>query len=266
MSPMEERSEQGAAVLLQWAFTPADFFGDPLTIRHGECTHAITSGRVEARVPGNLDDPETAALVQQLKEALPGRFLAAQLVAQRPYELSEAGVTELRSDGTQTIHIEPRTGAVVIKGYAPHVVITDAEGTVKYDSKAESTERMKSLVELLGKHFTADAVLASMMRSFGAAMRDPGNELVHLYEILEAVKGRGLISRDEEQSLGVSARALRRFGPLCNDEPVRQGRHRGAYAGSELRDATESELQEARGTASALIEGYAGRLEDASFK
>lgn len=261
---MEERGEHGLGVLVQWAFTPGDFFEDAVTIRHGGCAYVITSGRVEARIPGNLDEPATAALVQQLEEALHGYFLAAQLVRQRRYELSRDAVIELRPDGTRNVHIEVGEAVMVIEGHAPRVVIKGLNETVKYDSEAESIGRTKSLAELMGKHFASDAVLASMMRSFDAAMRDPDNELVHLYEIRDAVKG--LISRDGAKSLGVAKDALSRFGTLCNAEPVRQGRHRGSHAGFELRDATECELQEARSTASALIEGYARQLEDGALK
>jgi hypothetical protein len=51
-----------------------------------------------------------------------------------------------------------------------------------------------------------------------------------------------------------------RFRDLCNDEPLNQGRHGGTASGP-LRDASQSELDEARGIASAMIEGYLSYLE-----
>ncbi len=51
-----------------------------------------------------------------------------------------------------------------------------------------------------------------------------------------------------------------RFGQLANNEPVRQGRHRGKSAGA-LRGATETELKEERSTARSLVQGYLEYLE-----
>ena len=50
------------------------------------------------------------------------------------------------------------------------------------------------------------------------------------------------------------------FGNLCDEEPLRQGRHRGKKY-SELRDATDDELSRARGIAQAMIEGYLRYLD-----
>ena len=50
---------------------------------------------------------------------------------------------------------------------------------------------------------------------------------------------------------------------LFNNEPLRQGRHRGK-SGSALRDATEAELTEARRIALAMIEAYLRHLDTAT--
>jgi hypothetical protein len=51
-----------------------------------------------------------------------------------------------------------------------------------------------------------------------------------------------------------------RLGQLCNDEPLRQGRHNGRHVAT-LRDATDAELVEARGIAQNMIEAYVAHLE-----
>ena len=56
-------------------------------------------------------------------------------------------------------------------------------------------------------------------------------------------------------ALGLSRRDWSRLGRLANDEPLRQGRHRGKKMG-QLRDATPDELKEAQAIAVAMIEGY----------
>jgi pimeloyl-ACP methyl ester carboxylesterase len=92
--------------------------------------------------------------------------------------------------------------------------------------------------------------------SFNALGKDPDNELVHLYEIRDALTER---LPDARTKLGITRSEWSRFGQLANDEPLRQGRHRGTNVGN-LRDATEGELQEARRIARKMIEAYLGLL------
>jgi hypothetical protein len=96
--------------------------------------------------------------------------------------------------------------------------------------------------------------------SYSAGVRDPVNELVHLYEIRDAlsVKFGGEIR--VRSALAITASQWSRFEQLSNSEPLRQGRHRGK-TGETLRDASESELIEARCIARAMIEAYLQYLE-----
>ena len=91
-------------------------------------------------------------------------------------------------------------------------------------------------------------------------MRDPDNELVHLYEIRDGLSKRFGDERAAKSALGIAPSAWSRIGQLCNDEALRQGRHRGKSVGG-LRDATDAELMEARGIARSMIESYLQYLE-----
>jgi hypothetical protein len=55
--------------------------------------------------------------------------------------------------------------------------------------------------------------------------------------------------------MGLNATDWSRLGRLANSEPLKQGRHRGKSAGG-LRDASESELVEARNIARSFVEAY----------
>lgn len=92
-----------------------------------------------------------------------------------------------------------------------------------------------------------------------ASVKDPDNELVHLYEIGDALAKK--FGDAVRAKLGITRAQWSRFGRLANNEPLRQGRHRGKNAGN-LRDATEGELQEARGIARTMIEAYLQFLEN----
>jgi hypothetical protein len=99
-----------------------------------------------------------------------------------------------------------------------------------------------------------------MLKSYDDAVNDPGNELVHLYEIRDSTAkhfGGESIARNV---LNISGSRWSKLGRLANDEPLKQGRHRGKNPGA-LRDATEEELREARKIARELVVAYLSYLE-----
>lgn len=87
------------------------------------------------------------------------------------------------------------------------------------------------------------------------AVVDPNNELVHLYEIRDALAKK--FGREGAccKVLHFSSSQWSRLGRLANSEPLNQGRHRGKSLGK-LRDTTEAELQEARNIARNFVEAY----------
>ena len=78
---------------------------------------------------------------------------------------------------------------------------------------------------------------------------------MHLYEVQEAVATKFGGVGAARIALGVSRASWSRLGQLANDEPLKQGRHRGKKVGN-LRDATEGELNEARSIARFVVESY----------
>jgi len=99
-----------------------------------------------------------------------------------------------------------------------------------------------------------------LLQSNDKAANDPENELVYLYEIRDALSTNFGDDRKARTVLSITKSQWSRFGNLCNNEPLRQGRHRGEALGM-LRDATAAELKEARDIAGAMIKAYLDYLE-----
>ena len=206
---------------------------------------------------------ETPPCVKDLHDAVNGRFLGVQLLTHKAYNLSRSTMTRLHPDGRRDISVEAEPGHVVVSGFAPDIRVIDKDGNVVHDSKRDRIEKKKSLAELVSTYLTADGLLTSMLESQSAAVRDPNNELVHIYEIREALSTKFGGERGARSALGISCSDWSRLGQLWNNEPLRQGRHRGK-SGSALRDATEAELTEARRIALAMIEAYLRHLDTAT--
>ena len=137
---------------------------------------------------------------------------------------------------------------------------TSADGRTIVDTKAARIAEKREFAEQVERLRPRSPVLAGMLASFGAAARDPQNELVHLYEVREALATELQGSHVAMRILEIPRDNWSRLGELCNEEPLRQGRHRGKM-GVALRDATHEELEEARSLARSMLRSYVQRLQ-----
>ncbi len=243
-----------AVVVWEWKFSPPDYFEEAPEISRQDYTMTIADGKVQAKIDSAIYEANPS-MRRALHDALNDRFLGVQLLTHHAYELSSSTMTRVHPDGHRDIFMEAEPGRFVISGKAVDFQVIDKDGNVISDSKHDRIEKKKSLAELVTTHRATDGLLASLLRSYDAAVRDPNNELVHLYEVREALSVKFGGENGARSALGITSSQWSRLGQLCNTEPLRQGRHRGKTGGA-LRDATEGELAEARGIVRAMIEAY----------
>jgi hypothetical protein len=250
-----------AVTVLEWAFSPRDYFAEVVEILAQDYTMTIRDGQAHAKIDSAIYQANPD-MRQRSHNALNSRFLAAQLLGHRPYELSRSTMILEHPEGRRDIFIELVEG-ISVRGTVGTVYLRhDKDGNVIANSKRDRIEEEKRLAELIAFYLPRDTLLASLFRSQTAAAHDPDDELVHLYEIRDALDKKFGGKPATLAALGFSSTKWSRFGSICNEKPLRQGRHRGR-TGEALRDATatEGELIEARGIAQAMIESYLQYLE-----
>lgn len=244
--------------LLEWTFTPSDYFEQVIEVIRDDYKLVVGAGIAEARVPAEVYDANPD-IVAEIHADLKARLLGVQLVSFLPFDLSDARRTRLHADGKKDIFVAPKGASMTITGFAPDVEIKTSSGDIRYSSRQEQTQQKRSIAELVAR-YKADATLERLLSSHDHAVREPQNELVYLYEILEGIETRFGGKKPAQQQLKVEEAIWKRLGQLCNNKLLRQGRHRGMSA-TNLRDATEGELQEARNIARKLLESYLHYLE-----
>jgi hypothetical protein len=247
-----------AVVVLEWKFSPPNYFEEAIEISRQDYTMTIASGLARATIDSALYDANPS-IRRELHDALNNRFLGVQLLTHRAYELCNSTMTRAHPDGRRDIFIEPEPARILLSGGVADIKVIDKDGKVISDTRRDRIEKKKSLAELVTTHRATDRLLASLLSSYDAAVRDPNNELVHLYEIRDALAAQFGGENAVRSALGITSSQWSRLGRLCNDEPLRQGRHRGKTGGA-LRDASEAELGEARGIARTMIEVYLQHL------
>ena len=247
-------------VVLEWKFFPPDYFEEVISIDRETYSLLIENGRIEARIDPTAYDQEHK-MWDKLHEALNDRFLGVQLLTHKQYELSKASTHRLHPDGRRDITIFPEPIVMTMTVGSPDIIVKDKDGNIISDTRRDRIEKNKELAKLAEKYRSKDQVVGSILTSYKAAVTYPDNELVYLYEIRDALSSRFAGEGAARSTLGISNSKWSRLGKLANDEPLRQGRHRGKKIG-ELRDATESELKEAREIARNMIEAYLEYLEN----
>ena len=240
-------------VLLEWSFTPKDYFEDEIRIEREDYEMVIKNGLVKARIKPEVYNQEHA-MRDSLHKSLNDRFLGVQLLTHKQYDLSKASMCRLHPNGRKDVTIFPESCVMTMTVGSVDLIVKDKDGNVVSDSRRDRVEKKKELADLAEKH-SSDAVAASLLESYKAAVNDPENELVHLYEIRDALSKLFKGETPARQALGLSSSEWSRIGKLANSEPLKQGRHRGKSAG-ELRDATEDELAEARNISRSFVEAY----------
>jgi hypothetical protein len=244
-------------VVLEWRFSPADAFEEPATLEVAGQTIKIDNGKAEARIVATAYD-SSLSLRQTLHAALNAHLNAIEILSHRACHLEKSLMTRVDASGRKHYLLTAEPGVYKLTGSPVDFVVTDAQGNTVSDTKAERIRQKK----LLGKQIESrlsDPVVASLVQSYHRAVRDPDNELVYLYEIRDTLAEHFGGDNAARSGLGISAQTWSRFGKLCNDEPLFQGRHRGRNIGT-LRDATDGELKDARHFAREMIRAYLLKL------
>jgi hypothetical protein len=234
---------------LEWSYTPVDFFEAPVDYSRPTYQAHIEAGRVIVTFAGNQSD----SVFPVTHKEVVAFFRGAQPFRNKRFDLSGYNVVRKGPDGSVVVNVSAHLTVHAQVGFAD-IVARDPAGKVTFDSKLERIKATEHAARLALKHAT-DPVAASVLKSYDAGINDSSNELTHLYEIRDALAKK--FGRDNKacSQLAINKTRWSRLGQLANDEPLRQGRHRGRKLGF-LRDATEAELNEARALAWEMIRKY----------
>ena len=247
-------------VILEWNYSPENYFEEDIHVDRDNYKILISAGKVEARINPEYYEKQNN-LRNILHERLNDRFLGVQLFSHKIYELSKASMHRLHPDGRKDITLFVESCVMTMSVGNVDLIVKDKEGNIVADSKRERIDKKKKLAELVEKYSPKDTLVEFLLGSYSTSVTDPENELVHLYEIRDALSKAFSGEALTRKALGLSKSKWSRLGQLANNEPIKQGRHRGQSLGA-LRDATNDELQEARKIASTFIEAYLEYLDD----
>ncbi len=174
--------------------------------------------------------------------------------------MSKPSRSEVRQDGGKNVFVDLDPIRLIASAHPVDLIISNSDGITVVDTKKERLDKQKWLSEALGRHRVTDITLQTIVKSNQMAIEDPENAFVHLYEVSDALKSRFDGEEKARGELDISKAKWDVIGKLANTKPLKQGRHRGNFAGV-LRSAKLSELEDARKAVKLLIEKYLNYLE-----
>lgn len=197
-----------------WQVTPRDY------LPHGH--RFKVDGHTFYVSDGGIESASTRYVSHQFIEQPLRRYLdAVQLAEYKNYKLRL-----LSRSGPKGLNVFAEPAVAYDTASVGRIRVTNNDGKLIFDSEEDNLRKNQERAELLFKH-RDDPYLQAMQRSYGTACADPKDELVHLYEIREAVKQLFGNERTAREALGISDRDWKDFGRICNHDPMPQGRHRG---------------------------------------
>ena len=162
-------------VVLEWTFSPTDYFEQTIEVRRDEYILRIENGKAEARVDPRAYDADTNYRLA-FHEALNDRFLAVQVLTHRPYNLPQPSMFRLYTDGRKDVTLFAEPGHFKITGGSVDFLVKDKDGNVLADTRTDRIEKKEHFANLAEKYRDTDRVLGGLLNSYAAAVKDPDNE------------------------------------------------------------------------------------------
>lgn len=246
-------------VHLEWKYSPKNYIEEPIQISSEGFELSISDGVALAKINPSFYEENT-----KIKETLTGlvesRLLAVQIMSHRDFILSKPSRSDLREDGSKNIFLEVDPIVIKMSIEPVDLVIRDKDGNIVSDSKRDRLKKQKWFAEVVDKHRNTDITLDHMLKSYQNAAKNPDNELVHLYEIRDALSSRFGKKKNAIKKLRITNKEWDIIGDIANSQPLKEGRHRGKSAGA-IRPADKNELEIDRKAVANLVEKYLIYLE-----
>jgi len=243
---------------IQWIYTPVSFFEEKIVWERANYIIEMTEGLIIAQMDAAFFDAKPE-ITELLRQELNFYFLGAQVFQRQPFQVSGGSFDRVWPDGRRESTLAVQSAEMIMTADSPDLSTTDEQGVI-HDTRRDRIEAKKELGELSARHCVTDPTARRILDSFDASIRYPGNELIYLYEVWEAVQTKFRGERKARRALGLSRIDRSMLTNLADREPINQGRHRGKFAGR-LRNATSAELDEARRIARDIIKLYLAYLD-----
>lgn len=242
-----------ARTVLEWTYEPKNFFEEKIALIHPHGSIEIAEGKARGEFDA-VHFNKGAVFCNSMHAFLQAAFLAQQTQVLQPYALTQPTLARVYPNGKRDTSVFLESAVMVLSIGTLDVIISDENGNITSDSKAERLKKQALFRAHVGQILPQDIALKRMLESLRNALEDRDNLLIHLYEIRETLNAEFSGEKAARIAVAVSSGDWSKFGRLANVEPLLEGRHRGKH--TTLRKASLDESTWALQFGQRLIEGY----------
>jgi hypothetical protein len=253
MSPVEY-------IELEWKYSPLNFLEEEMKLEYEGISLILNDGVGVAKITPEKFK-QNLTIQEELHNLVESRFHAVQIFNHKAFELTLPSRTDSKENGGKNYYLQFEPMVCKTTMGPVDIVMKDRDGNVKLDTKRDRIGKQSRYAELISQHIASDLTLSRLISSYNMSVKDPDNELVHLYEIRDALHARFGSQKSAKKSLNITKSQWDEISFIANKLPLKQGRHRGQMGG-ELREANSSELAKGRKSAVSLIEKYLEYIEE----
>ena len=139
-----------------------------------------------------------------LTRLIESRLYAVQIMTHEDFELSKPSRTDIREDGEKNYFLEVESCVMTMTMGTVDLVVKNKDGNIVSDTKKERLDKQNRFASLVDRHRHSDAMLDQMLKSYQKSVKDPDDELVHLYEIRGSLSERFKSKKNAIQKLGIT--------------------------------------------------------------
>lgn len=243
-------------VNISFTFSPKNLFKESITRNIGdfEVNFAQGAGTIQIKTGDVKAFLQNRTILDDLHKKLEVFFKTASIITKKEYQLSKFNVEKVLKDGRRVKELSTIIEAVLVTEDV-HIQITDQTGKIVGDSKASELDEISKYTELCLKIYDANPLVKHLIDFYMESINKTDRVLSALYDLYDALIKEFGDRKKINNNLGVSIKKQNRLRIITNDPLLKQGRHSGKNT-SQLRDATNKEINEARDIAKALLLNY----------
>jgi len=241
--------------ILEWGYNPKTFFEKDIIIENEQYLIEISEGKIilaPKKYDPKIDHKDYNNFIES-------HFISRMIDNRINYEIKEGAKIFEDENGRRDIHLKVETVSITATLSAKlSVTKYDKDGNIIFDSEQDEMKKKQEFLSQIQNVLDKYDVVPHLVQSYKNSIRFPNDELVYLYEIVDAI----------QTFFGGKSKALRvlnilnsewsELGKICNKLPLKQGRHRGQMIGK-LKDA-KSEIERARILSQKIIHSFINYL------
>ena len=175
--------------ILYWQYKPVNFFEVPFQYSDNQYILNMQNGNAES-ILSTPHEMVPEKVQKDIENKVLSFFNARMLLKHKPYELGSLNIRQHHSDGNiaTLATISGKASIVKLENGKIDFLLTDSSAQVILDTKAERVAKEESLIKVIASSTGKHPLINKLITSYKTAVSDPSDELVHLYEIIDALK------------------------------------------------------------------------------